>query len=84
VSRIRLYLDEDAMHGAVVRALRSHGVDTVTLAKSMNITHYGIILAPQKRYSVGEQVHRLVRLINTKSAEGMRDSVEFLAGWSDP
>src|SRR5260370_2144972 len=38
-------------------------------------SHYGIILAPQKRYSVGEQVRRLVRLTTMKSAEDMRDSV---------
>jgi len=42
-------------------------------------SHCGLILAPQKRYSVGEQVRRLVHLIGTLSAEKMRDREEFLA-----
>jgi hypothetical protein len=43
--------------------------------------HYGLILAQQQRYSVGEQMRRLLRLTGTKSAEQMRDSVEFLSVW---
>jgi hypothetical protein len=43
--------------------------------------HPGIILAQQQRYSVGEQMRRLLRLIGTKSAERMQDSVEFLSVW---
>jgi Domain of unknown function (DUF5615) len=43
--------------------------------------HAGIILARQQRYSVGEQMRRLLRLIATKSAEEIRDSVEFLQAW---
>lgn len=44
-------------------------------------THGGIILAPQQRYSVGEQMRRLLRLIYTVSAEEMRDRIEFLSAW---
>ena len=44
-------------------------------------SHAGIILAQQQRYSVGEQMRRLLRLIATKSAEGMRNQVEFLSAW---
>jgi hypothetical protein len=43
--------------------------------------HAGIILAQQQRYSVGEQMRRLLRLAGTKSAERMHDSVEFLSAW---
>jgi hypothetical protein len=43
--------------------------------------HAGIILAQQQRYGVGEQMRRLLHLIGTKSAERMRDSVEFLSAW---
>lgn len=43
--------------------------------------HAGIILAPQQRYSIGEQGRRLLRLIKTKSAEDMRNSLEFLSKW---
>jgi hypothetical protein len=42
-------------------------------------SHAGIIVVPQQRYSVGEQVRRLLRLLDTHSAESMRDRVEFLS-----
>jgi len=44
-------------------------------------THAGIALAKQQRYSVGEQMRRLLRLIATRSAEEMRDQIEFLSDW---
>ena len=44
-------------------------------------SHAGIILARQQRYSVGEQMRRLLKLIATKSAEQMKDQVEFLSSW---
>jgi hypothetical protein len=40
--------------------------------------HAGIILAPQRRYSVGEQLSRILRLRAANSAENMRNRVEFL------
>jgi len=43
--------------------------------------HAGIILSPQQRYSVGNQIRRLLRLIATRSAEEMKNKVEFLSGW---
>lgn len=46
-------------------------------------SHAGIILAPQQRYSVGEQMRRLLRFIAARSAESMRNQVEFLSS-SDP
>jgi len=51
--------------------------DYLTQGKS----HAGIILAPQQRYSVGEQMRRLVKLIAVKSVESMRNQVEFLSAW---
>ena len=44
-------------------------------------SHAGIILARQQRYSVGEQMRRLLRLIATKSADEMKNHVEFLSAW---
>lgn len=35
-------------------------------------SHAGIILVPQQRYSIGEQMRQLLELIATKSAEEMR------------
>jgi hypothetical protein len=44
--------------------------------------HAGIILAAQQRYSVGEQMRRLLRLISSLTAEEMRNRIEFLSAWS--
>ena len=116
---IRLYLDEDAMDGDLVRALRARGVDVepanevgmieredaehLTYATgqgrvifSFNIgdfcrlhaqfqakqqSHAGIVVSGQQRYSVGEQMRRLLELIASKTADEMRDQLEFLSDW---
>ena len=44
--------------------------------------HAGIILMRQQHYSVGEQMRRLLRLIAGKSAEDMKNWVEFLSTWN--
>jgi hypothetical protein len=44
-------------------------------------SHAGIILALQQRYSAGEQMRRLLKLIATKSAGEMKNQVEFLSAW---
>ncbi len=41
-------------------------------------THAGIILAPQQRYSIGEQLRQILDILVTKSAEQMQNNVEFL------
>ena len=56
-----------------------YNLHTTWLAQG--IAHAGIILAKQQHYSVGEQMRRLLKLIATKSAEGMKDQVEFLSDW---
>ena len=43
--------------------------------------HAGMVLAHQQRYSVGEQARRLLKLIATKSAEEMKNWVDFLGHW---
>lgn len=43
--------------------------------------HAGIILTQQQRYSVGEQMRRLLALMASRSAEDMRNRVEFLTNW---
>jgi hypothetical protein len=40
--------------------------------------HAGIILAPQQRYSIGEEMRRLLNLISARSAEEMQNQVEYL------
>ncbi len=43
--------------------------------------HAGMILAPQQRFSIGEQLRRLLRLRATLSSDSMRNQVEFLSNW---
>lgn len=117
--QIRLYMDEDAQRGSLVKALRERGVNVQTADEAsmrhrddsdhldyattqgrvlysfnigdynrihfeyinQNKPHSGIILAPQQRYGVGEQMRRLLRIINSKTAEQMQNNVEFLSAW---
>jgi hypothetical protein len=44
-------------------------------------THAGIIFGQQQRYSVGEQMRRLRRLISLRSVEAMQNTFEFLSNW---
>lgn len=116
---IRLYLDDDSLAKALVKALRERGVDVVTTLEvgldgrddeehlayaaeqgrvlcsfntrdfyrihsqwlAQDKSHAGIILAQQQRYSVGEQMRRILRIIASKSAEEMKNRVEFLNAW---
>lgn len=44
-------------------------------------SHAGIILVQQQRYSVGQIMRGILRLIAAISAEEMHNKVEFLSGW---
>lgn len=44
--------------------------------------HSGIILGFQS-YSIGQQMRRLLRIIASKSAEDMKNQVEFLSAWGE-
>ena len=116
MSHLRLYIDEDAMDGDVVRGLRSRGIDVLTAAEagmirqadeehlsfatkegralySFNVadfheihtqwtaagrSHCGIILCQQKRYSTGDQIRQLLRLIGSLTDEAMKGREEYL------
>ena len=43
--------------------------------------HAGIIFGQQQRYSVGEQMRRMVRLVQMRSAESMHNTIEFPGAW---
>jgi hypothetical protein len=43
--------------------------------------HAGIIFGDQQRFSVGEQMRRLLRIIALRSAEQMQSGYEFLSAW---
>jgi uncharacterized protein with PIN domain len=44
--------------------------------------HAGIIVARQQSYSVGEQMRRVLNLMAARSADDMRNRLEFLSDWS--
>ena len=43
--------------------------------------HAGIVFGDQQRFSVGEQMRRLLRVIALRSAEEMQNRYEFLSAW---
>ena len=44
--------------------------------------HGGMILAPQQRFSVGEQLRRILHLRSGTTTAGMRNRVDFLNKWA--
>ncbi|MEL7067175.1 MAG: DUF5615 family PIN-like protein [Cyanobacteria bacterium J06581_3] len=52
-----------------------------TMLLEQGLSHTGIVLALQQRYGVGEMMRGVLKLINTRSAEEMKDRVEFLSSW---
>ena len=40
--------------------------------------HAGIILIPRQRYSIGEKIRRLQKLLESTDAEALRNSLHFL------
>jgi hypothetical protein len=116
---IRLYLDEDSMDRALMRALSARGLDVKSVLDtnmsgypdaqqleyaatngrvlySGNVgdfhrlhydylaarkPHSGIILVSQQKYSVGEQLRRLLNLASSLPAGAMKDRLEFLSSW---
>lgn len=76
------HLDYATIQGCVVYTFNVtdfYRLHTDYLAQGKS--HTGIILARQQRYSVGEQMRRLLRLMATKSAEERKNRVEFLSAW---
>jgi hypothetical protein len=119
VSRIKIYIDEDAMDSDLVAALRSRDITVITaldagragksddeqlafaseqgcVLYTYNVSdfyrlhtewvstrreHGGMILSSQQRFSVGEQLRRILRLHATMTAARMRNQVGFLGNW---
>jgi hypothetical protein len=44
-------------------------------------SHAGLVLVPQQRYSIGEQMRRVLRLAGERGEEEMRDRIELLSAW---
>ena len=45
-------------------------------------SHAGIVVCQQQRFRIGEQMRRLLNLIVARTAEEMRDRLEFLSDWT--
>jgi Tfp pilus assembly protein PilZ len=58
--------DFSALHGEWIASGRSHS---------------GIIVVSQQRYSIGEQLRRLLHLLSRVSAEEIRSRIEYLSAW---
>ncbi len=43
--------------------------------------HAGIIIGDQGRFGIGEEIRRILRIIEAKSAEEMRNNIEYLSNW---
>ncbi len=92
MSQPRLYLDEDCNDqdhltrtSASVRALYTFNVGDYCVLHQAWLSQRKfracIIVAPQQRYSLGEELRRLVRLIGSMTAEDMENRIEFLSAW---
>ena len=55
---------------------RLHG-----LWMASNQHHAGMVLVPQQRYSIGDQLRGLLRLVNARTAEEMLGRIEYLSNW---
>jgi hypothetical protein len=44
-------------------------------------SHAGIIVGHQQRYSVGEQLRRVSRILASRSPEQMRNQILYLSNW---
>ena len=44
-------------------------------------SHAGIVLAQQGDYSVGEQMRRLLHIVNSRTTDQMQNNIEFLSAW---
>ena len=43
--------------------------------------HAGIVVARQRRFPIGEQMRRLLRIVASLCEEKMRNRIEFLGSW---
>jgi hypothetical protein len=79
--------DEEHLHHASSdgRVLYSFNIRDYSLLHGQWIAsgreHSGIILAFQQRYPIGEQLRRLLHLLNRRSAAEVLSRLEYLSNW---
>lgn len=57
-----------------------HHLHTAWVAQGRS--HAGIILVAQARFTIGEQLRRVLKLMANCSAESMHNQIQFLSAWS--
>ncbi len=50
----------------------------------LGLSHAGIVFQPERRWSIGEQARRILRLWGALSGEDMINRVESLGQWGEP
>ncbi len=74
-----------AFAASVGRTIYTYNVGDFTALHSEYLTqektHSGIIIGEQGRFGIGEQMRRLLRIIEAKSAQEMQNQIEFLSNW---
>ena len=76
------HLDHATQQGRVLFSFNRgdfYRLHTAYLAEGRR--HTGIILANQQQYTVGELMRRMLQLAATKSAQDIRNQIEFLSAW---
>ena len=72
-----------AFAASVGRTIYTYNVGDFTALHSEYLTREtnlsGIIVGEQGRFGIGEQIRRLLRIIEAKSAEEMQNHIEFLS-----
>lgn len=76
------HLAHAAVHGLVLYTFNVGDFITLhTAYLAEGKEHAGIVIGDQQRYGIGEQMRRLLRLVQMTSAEEMRNRIEFLSAW---
>ena len=74
-----------AFAASVGRAIYTYNVGDFMALHSEYLTqeknHAGIIIGEQGRFGIGEQMRRLLRIVEAKSAEEMQNNIQFLGNW---
>ncbi|MEX0783417.1 MAG: DUF5615 family PIN-like protein [Dehalococcoidia bacterium] len=78
------HLEFATLRGVLITANRSHYWQLHSDWLRSGRSHAGIIIIHQGRYSVGERLRRLRRLLRERTAEEMVERVEWLRDWGEP
>jgi uncharacterized protein with PIN domain len=75
----RAQLEYATEHGRVLYTFNvGHFCQLHAQYMAQGTSHAGIIVVFRQRYAVGEQLRRLLQLVSMKSAEEMRNNLQFL------